>query len=76
MILDRLNINRVAYGPDKGKYKAEVSYEGSSGSVGLKLSPELSNELLKCCGEAILKYSKEAAKDLNVAISESLKDVT
>lgn len=74
MILERILIKRTSYGANEGQYEAAISYNNEAGSIKLNLSPELSTELLKCCGKAIKKFSKDAAAELDRNIISSIRE--
>jgi hypothetical protein len=71
--LTELRIGVIKYGDNAGEYNARITYESKLGDITLKLPPELSNDLLSFCGDAISKFGAEAAQFLNNSITESVK---
>lgn len=73
LILDTIHIHRMNYGDHEGCYSASVKYKGDAGEVKLNLSPEMSNEFMRFCGNAIKKFSDAATLELKDAIDESVR---
>ena len=61
MILENLYVRLEAYGPNEGKYTGQIRFRGTSGAVEIALSPNLSEAVLKLCGEALVTQAKETA---------------
>ncbi len=76
MKLERIDIRRITYGDDEGRYKATVRIKGENGFVSVVMSPDLSDEMLRHCGDAVKKYSKKAADELIASITESIKSTS
>jgi hypothetical protein len=72
MILEEMRIRRLTYGDNKGSYEASITYSGKSGKVQLNLSPEISQELLRFCGDAIKRCSSKAADELTESVDFSI----
>jgi len=72
MKLKHLFITQIGYGPDEGKYKAEIEFENERGSTKLQLTPELSNTLLLAVGKSVVQHSALAAKQLEQSCIESV----
>lgn len=71
LILKDLRISLQTYGEHEGKYLAKVVYTGEKGSMELKLSPELSNDLLRFCGNSIKRFSESAILELSESFEKS-----
>lgn len=74
MKLASLKIEQERWGPDKGKYIAQIEYEGVTGSVKLNLPNEVSARLLEHIGEDLEHFSAQAARDVEKAIRQSVAD--
>lgn len=74
MKLRSLNIKFNEWGPFEGRYTGEVECFGEAGKVSMALTPEMSNELLKTCGEQIVKISMLSAQELQKSIQFSIEE--
>lgn len=63
-----------SYSDTPGKYKAEIKYEGQSGSVEMKLDPRVSEALLVCIGATIAKFAHQAALEVEKNIFLSVQE--
>ena len=70
MKLDRLTIEQVRYGTNKGAYEGTISFHNELGKVAIRLSPAQCDELFKVCAEGIVETAKAAAAELTVSVIE------
>ena len=64
---------RESWQTDAGKYKGEIAYDSDGGRVEMNLSPEVSEALLLCIGETIVKFSAKAAEDVCDSLIDSVE---
>ena len=62
MRLVKLEIELVQYGEDKGQYKGVARFDGSTGSIALKLNQHHCEQMFLTCAEGIVDVAKAAAK--------------
>jgi hypothetical protein len=71
-----LKIERVRWGDDKGKIEGELDIQGQKGTVSLKLSHELTDQILQLAKNAIIDGIEETANafifEITTAIPETL----
>lgn len=67
MQLTSLNISFDDYGVHKGKYKGSAHFRGQYGAVEIVLTPDISDQVLKLCAEAIVANTKELAQTITAA---------
>ena len=70
MKLDRLNIEQVRYGANKGAYEGTIRFHNELGEVAIRLSPAQCDELFKVCAEGIVETAKAAAAELTISVIE------
>ena len=70
MKLERLIISLCGYGPNAGRYEGDCHFSGQYGSVGIVLSPDVSDAILKLCADALVKNSREVAENMTAQIIE------
>ena len=70
MILQKLEIELNGYGPNKGKHTGHVKFTGKDGSVDLRLTPKMCNQIFMICAEGIEQTAKEAAQALTCTVIE------
>lgn len=59
MFLDKLEIDRDRWGPDKGKLKGKCRFmDGSENAIELNLTPELSEKFMAVIGEALQAHAR------------------
>lgn len=74
MKLNSLTITLQGWGENKGKYIAEIAYEGGGHRTTLVLAPELSGQLLGFCGPVITAAATKAAREIETNIIGSLEE--
>lgn len=72
MILEKLEIERQSYGPDKGKFKGSMRFANERSRIEMSLTHDVSERLLKVVGEALVDSAKELATELTSDCIESL----
>ena len=70
MKLDRLTIEQVRYGTNKGAYEGTISFHNELGKVAIRLSPAQCDELFKICADGIVATAKAAAAELTISVIE------
>ena len=70
MNFKKLQIERMTYGPNKGKNAGVISFDGNAGEISLILSPEQCHKLFAVIGEAIVDTAKDAANNLTAECLE------
>ncbi len=58
---EKLEIERIAWGDEKGKLKGRLRLSSKSGDVSLNLRPDLSERLLELARDAIIDSVEDAA---------------
>ncbi len=61
MKLTSLSIALQGYGVNSGKYTGDINFENQYGSVKIVLDPEISEKVLKLCGEALVTQASKTA---------------
>lgn len=75
MKLERLVIGlQPIYSDNAGKYQAEVEFENDKGKVKMILDTRVSEALLLCIGEVIIKFSAQAAIEIQNCVIQSVKE--
>jgi hypothetical protein len=64
MNLEKLTIERMAYGPKKGHHVGEIKFAGESGAVTIVLSADHIARLMAVVADAVVGVAKEAAQGL------------
>lgn len=77
MILDKLEIDRKAYGEYKDKYVGTVRFTGEAGSVSIIMNPEVTESFLALAGELLIAHIEVAGQclqaDIETAVGKALK---
>ena len=68
MILQKLEIELNGYGPNKGRHTGRAKFAGENGSVDLRLTPKMCDQMFMVCAEGIEKTAKEAAEALTCTV--------
>jgi len=71
--LRALEIERETYGPDKGQYKAKVSFDGPNGRIDLTLPHELSLKFLQASSEILAEVSADVARRMHGDVMSSIQ---
>ena len=74
MKLQSLTITLQSWGDNKGKYIAEVRYEGAGHDTKITLDPVVSGQLLGFCGPVITAAATKAAREIEANIVGSLEE--
>ena len=75
MILNKLEIELIGYGSDKGKYKGAARFSGDTGTVTLNLNQHHIEEMFKVCADSIIETSKAAARHMTMSVIEHKKSL-
>lgn len=62
MHLERIDIQRIGYGPDKGEVAGNITVAGESGRLRVTLTPEQAKQVVDLCADALVTCTKEAAQ--------------
>lgn len=72
MILEKLDIERQAYGADKGKFKGSIRFANEKSRIEMALTHDVSERLLRVVGESLVDSAKELATELSADCIEAL----
>ena len=70
MELESLVLDKSQYGEQKGRVTGTIRFRGEHGSIGLTLSPEDCNAILRLCADRLVAQSKQIATDMTASIIE------
>lgn len=73
MILTKLEIRLMPYGPDEGKHVGKATFTGEAGEVTLTLNQDHINEIFRTCADSIVHTAKAAARHLTMTVIEHQK---
>src|SRR3546814_16329336 len=73
MILTRLEIRLMDYGPMKGKHVGKAEFSGDAGTVALNLNEHHLEQIFLTCADSIPDTAKAAARHLTVKVIEQQK---
>lgn len=63
-MLKALDIRRMEYGPDKGKFEATIKIDNQVGAIEIVLTQEQTQEIVAVVGEELIEYAKQAAEQM------------
>jgi hypothetical protein len=62
MKLLHLDVSRITYGPDKGKFKGTAKFDGERGTIELNLNEHHCEQMFLTCADGIVEVAKAAAR--------------
>lgn len=62
MRLMNLQIERHTYGPDKGKFTGQATFQGETGRITLNLNEHHIEQMLLVCADGIIDSARAAAR--------------
>ena len=72
MQLERLDISRKDYGPNKGLMEGEITFKNPAGRIQLILNDDTCKKILELCAEGLVDSAKEVANHLTAEIITSM----
>lgn len=74
MILEELRIERVAYGPNKGKFTGKIRFANDRNRIEMTLPDDMSDRLLKVVADSLVDSAKELATELTSECVDALPE--
>jgi hypothetical protein len=72
MILQKLEIERERWGTEKGKFKGRIAFENDKKRIEMTLPHDMSERILRVCGDALVDSAKELSSELTADCIEAL----
>ena len=75
MTLRELKVRkRQSYEEMAGRFVAEVSYEGSGGTISMPLGPDISEKLMEFLAPMLARFGSEAANEIASSVLSVVED--
>lgn len=75
MILTKLEIRLMPYGPDEGKHVGKATFTGTAGEVTLNLNQHHIEQIFLTCASSIEETAKAAARHLTMTVIEHRREL-
>lgn len=75
MILKKLEIRLMTYGPHEGQHVGTATFGGDAGEVTLNLNQDHIEQLFLVCADGIVDTAKAAARHLTARVIEHRKSL-
>jgi carbon monoxide dehydrogenase subunit G len=74
MNFESLNIEAVAYGPDKGKLKTQLCITGKGSRIWMDLPIDVGNKIIQLAKNALIDGVEESANNLIFELTTDIPD--
>ena len=74
IVLDKLSIDRINYGDNRGQYAGRIKFTGPKGDVALKLSDSQIKRIFSMCADSLVEATTEVATALKSEIITQSKE--
>ena len=74
MILEKLEIERENYGPDKGRLNAKISIKNDKNRITMELPPAVGTQILQLAKQALIDAVEKSANDFIFDLTTAIPD--